>query len=81
MLYQYRYLWQLSSSVEGEAPINQFCVLTDSVSNLESFENRIKALPNLVHFVKEYLCEIDTSKLFVVSDLFDNSVSEVKNEA
>lgn len=76
MLYQYRYFWSSSNDVPPS-----FCVITDTLEGHDLFIKRIVAEKKPINFSREYLCELDTSKLFVVDQLLNSASEVIKNEA
>lgn len=76
MLFQYRYFWRYLYA-EGSKSDIKFCILSDSLEGLEAFEKRILSDNRVCDFSKEYLCQYDCSKLFIVQNCMP--VEQVNN--
>lgn len=71
-VYTYRYMWQL----KGNKSVN-FKIVTDTEEGLSLFENNLKALPDLERASKEYISQIDISKMGLFESL-KNFEKEIK---
>lgn len=71
-VYTYRYMWQ----VKGNKSVN-FKIVTDTEEGLTFFEKSLKALPDLERASKEYISQIDISKMGLFESL-KNVEKEIK---
>lgn len=71
MVYTYRYMWQLKNS-KG---VN-FKIVTDTIEGLSLFEKNLLALSGIVRASKEYISEIDVSKMGLFENLLNKSEVE-----
>lgn len=64
-IYTYRFMWKIKDS-------SNICfkVITDTESGLEQFEKALLALDNLDKASKEYLSEMDCSKIGIYENIF-----------
>lgn len=77
MLISVRYVYRLRDS-----DVSHFMYLCDTEERLALFEKKFIADTDPSHFVREYLYEMDPSRLFVLTNLLFDSDKEVSsNEA
>lgn len=62
-IFTYRYMWTLLDSDSSDKKVN-FKIITDTEEGLQIFEkNVVESISNLENFGREYISEIDVSKL------------------
>ena len=71
-VYTYRYMWQ----VKGNKSVN-FKIVTDTEEGLALFEKNLLALPDVERASKEYISQIDISKMGLFESL-KNDEKEIK---
>lgn len=71
-VYTYRYMWQ----VKGNKSVN-FKIVTDTEEGLTLFEKNLLSLPDIDRASKEYLSQIDISKMGLFESL-KNYEKEIK---
>lgn len=72
MVFTYRYMW----TVNGSKSVN-FKIVTDTNEGLKLFESNLAKVPNIDKVSREYICEIDVSKMGIyenidVLEVFEN---------
>lgn len=65
-IYTYRYMWR----VVGSDSV-YFKVVTDTVEGLEQFENVLKSTVGILSIAREYLHEIDCSRMGVFEKILE----------
>lgn len=69
-IYCFRYMWR----VEGSDQI-RFKIVTDTLDGLKLFDEQLLNLPGLILAGREYLHELDVSRLAQVEQLYKKEVS------
>lgn len=72
-VYTYRYMWQ----VKGNKSVN-FKIVTDTEEGLALFEKNLLALPGIERASKEYLSQIDITKMGLFETLKNDKIKETK---
>ena len=66
-VFTYRYMWQL----KGNKSVN-FKIVTDTEEGLSLFEKNLKAIPDIERASKEYISQIDISKMGLFESIINN---------
>lgn len=73
LVYTYRYMWL----VEGSKSVN-FKIVTDTDEGLKLFEANLAKVPKIEKISREYICEIDVSKMGIYENI--DCLEVLKNE-
>uniref|UniRef100_A0AAU8B7W4 Uncharacterized protein n=1 Tax=Dulem virus 209 TaxID=3145686 RepID=A0AAU8B7W4_9VIRU len=69
MVYSYRYVMKMKSTSDSENPLLRVQFLTAPEEGIAEFERHIRSSMDIESCSREYLCQIDLTKMSILKDV------------